>query len=170
VSSTRANPRESFNNGLCFAKRKICLCCSVIVISKKDLNISQSKHDVVESERHLSASCKCSSKTRDSSFDCNSRIMQCHGSFFHGSTKVSLDVLVSLSLQDGDLATMGCGSCRAVVRMQVIRQEQQTCSEGRIACLDFFPLTAANLGIVACLPNSSYGSQDRPLSLLVVLL
>jgi hypothetical protein len=66
------------------------------------------------------------------------------------TAQVSLDVLVSLSLQDGDLATMGCGSCRVVVRMQMIRQEQQEYSSKKGSLVLISPLTATNLGIIAC--------------------
>jgi hypothetical protein len=61
------------------------------------------------------------------------------------TAQVSLDVLISLSLQNGDLATMGCGSCRVVVRMQMIREEEEDPSKESVVLIS--PLTAANLGI-----------------------
>jgi hypothetical protein len=60
------------------------------------------------------------------------------------TAQISLDVFLSLSLQDGDLATMGRGACRVVVRLQMIREEEDP-SKDVVVLIS--PLTAANLGI-----------------------
>jgi hypothetical protein len=112
---------------------------SVCIINKKDLN----RHIVMPLLR-VSDFCRPHTPQRLELYPSITTEGSCNAIDPCSTAQVSLDVLVSLSVQDGDLATMGCGSFKVVVRMQMIGEEEYPLQESVVL---ISPLTAANLGI-----------------------